>query len=49
MDNQLQYQYLQTLGISQYVPKDTVYDDVAAESMSAIQWQKQIGKCRQLS
>lgn len=32
MDNQLQYQYLQTLGISQYVPKDTVYDDVAAQS-----------------
>ena len=34
MDHQLQYQYLQTLGISQYVPRDTVYEDIAAESMS---------------
>jgi len=32
MDNQLQHQYLQTLGISQYVPRDTVYGDIAAES-----------------
>ena len=34
MDNQLQHQYLQTLGISQYVPRETVYEDVAAESVS---------------
>ena len=32
MNQQLQHQYLQTLGISQYVPRDTVYEDVAAES-----------------
>lgn len=31
MDNQLQYQYLQTLGISQYVPRDIVYEDIAVE------------------
>jgi hypothetical protein len=31
MDNQLQYQYLQTLGISQYVPRDVVYEDIAVE------------------
>lgn len=31
MDPQLQHQYLQTLGISQYVPRDVVYEDVAVE------------------
>jgi hypothetical protein len=31
MDQQLQHQYLQTLGICQYVPRDTVYANVAAE------------------
>jgi hypothetical protein len=30
MDHQLHHQYLQTLGISQYVPRDVVYEDVAA-------------------
>ena len=40
MDQQLQYQYLQTLGISQYVPRGTVYDetvyeDIVAESSAA--------------
>jgi hypothetical protein len=32
MDPQLQHQYLQTLGIAQYVPRDTVYDDVVNQS-----------------
>lgn len=37
MDNQLQHQYLQTLGISQYVPRDVVYEDVVvAESDRAV-------------
>ena len=30
MDHQLHHQYLQTLGISQYVPRDTVYEEVVA-------------------
>jgi hypothetical protein len=34
MDYQLQHQYLQTLGILQYVPRDTVYEDVVAKSTS---------------
>jgi len=32
MDHSLQHQYLQTLGVLQYVPKDTVYEDVVADS-----------------
>ena len=37
MDHQLHHQYLQTLGISQYVPRDVVYEDVAvSESDRAV-------------
>jgi hypothetical protein len=32
MDHNLQHQYLQTLGIMQYVPRDTVYADVVVEA-----------------
>ncbi|MGB0449570.1 MAG: hypothetical protein ACPGF6_03190 [Porticoccaceae bacterium] len=35
MDQQLQYQYLQTLGICQYLPRDAVYEDIAADSGTA--------------
>jgi hypothetical protein len=35
MDQQRHHQYLQTLGICQYLPRDTVYDDVAAEPVVA--------------
>lgn len=35
MDHQLHHQYLQTLGISQYVPRDTVYEEVVAETAVA--------------
>jgi hypothetical protein len=32
MDQQLHHQYLQTLGISQYVLRDVVYEDIAVEA-----------------
>ncbi len=35
MDQSLQHQYLQTLGLVQYVPRDTVYENTDAASLGA--------------